>query len=74
MTPAQTKLIREAASVEVDGEGWRRRMDEWLSHREADLFGWYFGSRGIKYNPQERPLTKLEGLIVYLVCAVIVSP
>jgi len=30
MNAKQTKMIEQAATVETDGEGWRRRMEEWL--------------------------------------------
>ncbi len=30
MNAKQTKLIEQAATVETDGEGWRKRMEAWL--------------------------------------------
>ncbi len=42
MNAKQTKLIEQAAMVETDGEGWRKRMQEWLL--EQDLV--YFDNRG----------------------------
>ena len=30
MNAKQTKLIEQAATVEVAGDGWRKRMERWL--------------------------------------------
>ena len=30
MNAKQTKLIEQAATVETDGDGWRKRMERWL--------------------------------------------
>ncbi len=38
MNAKQTKLIEQAATVETDGEGWRKRMEAWLdAKREAHI-------------------------------------
>ncbi len=37
MNQKQTKLIEQAATVETDGEGWRKRMERWL---EAKRITW----------------------------------
>lgn len=34
MTTKQIKLITEAATVEVDGEGFRARMNAWLDEKD----------------------------------------
>lgn len=38
MNAKQTKLIEEAATVEVDGEGWRKRMDAWLDSKITNVW------------------------------------
>ncbi len=35
MTKAQKELIREAYAKEVDGEGWRKRMERWLEAKRV---------------------------------------
>ncbi len=37
MTKAQKELIREAYAKEVDGEGWRKRMERWLAAKYTVL-------------------------------------
>ncbi len=38
MNAKQTKLIEQAATVETDGEGWRKRMERWLEAKPRLTF------------------------------------